>query len=58
MIIKLCFSTLFNSYGRTNQRLGQLLIDITATFEDEFHELEVFRTDRVYESRFTLLYFS
>jgi hypothetical protein len=29
------------SYGRTNQRLGQLLIDITATFEDEFHELEV-----------------
>jgi len=29
------------SYGRTNQRLGQLLIDITATFEDEFHEFEV-----------------
>ncbi len=28
-------------YGRTNARLGQLLIDITATFEDEFHELEV-----------------
>ena len=28
-------------YGRTNQRLGQLLIHITATFEDEFHELEV-----------------
>lgn len=29
------------SYGRANQRLGQLLIDITATFEDEFHEFEV-----------------
>ncbi|UJR37678.1 hypothetical protein I4U23_030373 [Adineta vaga] len=28
-------------YGRTNQRLGQLLIDLTATFEDEFHELEL-----------------
>ncbi|CAF3461054.1 unnamed protein product [Rotaria sp. Silwood1] len=29
------------NYGRTNQRLGQLLIDITATFEDEFHEIEL-----------------
>ncbi|CAF5138977.1 unnamed protein product, partial [Rotaria sp. Silwood1] len=28
-------------YGRTNQRLGQLLIDITATFEDEFRETEL-----------------
>ncbi|CAF0951445.1 unnamed protein product [Rotaria sordida] len=28
-----------STYGRTNQRLGQLLIDITATFEDEFHEI-------------------
>jgi hypothetical protein len=29
------------SYGRANQRLGQLLIDITATFEDDFHQQEV-----------------
>ena len=26
---------------RTHQRLGQLLIDIASTFEDEFHEIEV-----------------
>ncbi|CAF1185650.1 unnamed protein product [Adineta ricciae] len=35
------WTKLQEDYGRTNQRLGQLLIDITATFEDEFHELEL-----------------
>ncbi|CAF2968141.1 unnamed protein product [Rotaria sp. Silwood2] len=35
------WSKLQSDYGRSNQRLGQLLIDITATFEDEFHEIEL-----------------
>lgn len=28
-------------YDRTNPQLGQLLIDITSTFEDQFHEYEL-----------------
>ncbi|CAF1347913.1 unnamed protein product [Adineta steineri] len=35
------WAELQTTYGRTNQRLGQLLMDITATFEDEFHEVEL-----------------
>ncbi|CAF3728050.1 unnamed protein product [Rotaria socialis] len=35
------WSKLQETYERTNQRLGQLLIEITATFEDEFHSIEL-----------------